>query len=179
MDFLPVITGGEPTLPPDIEELVERERFECKFRSLLLISNGTLLDRKPLILRSVTGLVVSLEDFRVRVLEIKLKVFGHERRLPHQPAQWLPLRRRPLVERAHGHEIRLSLVHLGPSSAYSTARSHARKQQRRGKHATPRSNSYLLYLSPALIRKNHSYGAMPLLCSRIDAHDISAQTHGL
>ena len=114
---------------PDIEELVERARFECKFRPLLLISNGTLLDRKPLILHSVTGLVVSLEDFRVRVLEIKLKVFGHERRFPHQPAQELPLRRRIFV--------------------------------------------------CALIRKNHSYRAMPLLCSRIDAHNISAQTHGL
>src|SRR6201982_3413405 len=36
-----VITGGEPTLRPDIEELVEWARYECKFRSLLLITNGT------------------------------------------------------------------------------------------------------------------------------------------
>ena len=36
-------------------------RFGCKFRSLLLITNGTLLDRKPGILRGVTGLVVSLD----------------------------------------------------------------------------------------------------------------------
>ena len=56
-----VITGGEPTLRPDIEELVEFARFECRFRSLLLITNGTLLDRKPRILRAVTGLVVSLD----------------------------------------------------------------------------------------------------------------------
>jgi MoaA/NifB/PqqE/SkfB family radical SAM enzyme len=56
-----VITGGEPTLRADIEELVEAARFECKFRSLLLITNGTLLDRKPRILRAVTGLVVSLD----------------------------------------------------------------------------------------------------------------------
>ncbi len=41
-----VITGGEPTLRADIEELVEAARFECKYRSLLLITNGTLLDRK-------------------------------------------------------------------------------------------------------------------------------------
>src|ERR1700720_2075748 len=39
-----VITGGEPTLRTDIEELVEWARYECKFRSLLLITNGTLLD---------------------------------------------------------------------------------------------------------------------------------------
>ena len=51
-----VITGGEPTLRPDIEELAEAARFECKYRSLLLITNGTLLDRKPRILRAVTGL---------------------------------------------------------------------------------------------------------------------------
>ena len=56
-----VITGGEPTLRADIEELVEAARLECKFRSLLLITNGTLLDRKPRILRAVTGLVVSLD----------------------------------------------------------------------------------------------------------------------
>ncbi len=56
-----VITGGEPTLRADIEELVEAARFHCKFRSVLLITNGTLLDRKPGILRAVTGLVVSLD----------------------------------------------------------------------------------------------------------------------
>jgi MoaA/NifB/PqqE/SkfB family radical SAM enzyme len=56
-----VITGGEPTLRADIEELVAAARFDCKFRSLLLITNGTLLDRKPRILRAVTGLVVSLD----------------------------------------------------------------------------------------------------------------------
>jgi MoaA/NifB/PqqE/SkfB family radical SAM enzyme len=56
-----VITGGEPTLRADIEELVEAARFECKFRSVLLITNGTLLDRKQRILRAVTGLVVSLD----------------------------------------------------------------------------------------------------------------------
>jgi MoaA/NifB/PqqE/SkfB family radical SAM enzyme len=56
-----VITGGEPTLRADIEELVEAARFACKFRSVLLITNGTLLDRKPRILRAVTGLVVSLD----------------------------------------------------------------------------------------------------------------------
>lgn len=56
-----VITGGEPTLRADIEEIVDAARFEAKFRSLLLITNGTLLDRKPRILKAVTGLVVSLD----------------------------------------------------------------------------------------------------------------------
>lgn len=56
-----VITGGEPTLRADIEELSAVARFHCKFRSVLLITNGTLLDRKQGILNSVTGLVVSLD----------------------------------------------------------------------------------------------------------------------
>ncbi|GAC1626365.1 MAG: hypothetical protein PVS2B2_08480 [Candidatus Acidiferrum sp.] len=56
-----VITGGEPTLRPDIEDLVEAARQRMKFRSLLLITNGTLLDRKPRILQHVTGLIVSLD----------------------------------------------------------------------------------------------------------------------
>jgi MoaA/NifB/PqqE/SkfB family radical SAM enzyme len=56
-----VITGGEPTLRTDIEQIVEAARFKNKFRSVLLITNGTLLDRKPKILDSVTGLVVSLD----------------------------------------------------------------------------------------------------------------------
>jgi MoaA/NifB/PqqE/SkfB family radical SAM enzyme len=56
-----VITGGEPTLRSDIEELVEWARYECKFRSLLLITNGTLLDRKPRIMDALTGLIVSLD----------------------------------------------------------------------------------------------------------------------
>jgi len=56
-----VITGGEPTLRGDIEEIVAAARFDCRFRSVLLITNGTLLDRKAGILGSVTGLVVSLD----------------------------------------------------------------------------------------------------------------------
>lgn len=56
-----VMTGGEPTLRPDIEELAAFARNECEFRSLLLITNGTLLDRKPGVLEAVTGLVVSLD----------------------------------------------------------------------------------------------------------------------
>ncbi len=56
-----VITGGEPTLRADIEELVQAARWMNRFRSVLLITNGTLLDRKAGILDAVSGLVVSLD----------------------------------------------------------------------------------------------------------------------
>jgi MoaA/NifB/PqqE/SkfB family radical SAM enzyme len=59
-----VITGGEPTLRADIEQIVMAARFGYKFRSVLLISNGTLLDRKLGILSGVTGLVVSLDALK-------------------------------------------------------------------------------------------------------------------
>src|ERR1700739_4932532 len=60
-----VITGGEPTLRSDIEEIVHAARFDCRFRSLLLITNGTLLDRKPGILFGMPGFDVGLECVRI------------------------------------------------------------------------------------------------------------------
>src|SRR6201998_1372838 len=60
-----VITGGEPTLRGDIEEIVQAARFECKFRSVLLITNGTLLNRKPGILFGMPGFDVGLECVRI------------------------------------------------------------------------------------------------------------------
>jgi len=56
-----VITGGEPTLRADIEDLAEAARFDAKFRSVLMITNGTLLDRRPRLFGAVTGLVISLD----------------------------------------------------------------------------------------------------------------------
>src|SRR5260370_42116056 len=41
-----VFTGGEPTLRTDIEELVAAARRSLRFRSVMLITNGTLLDRR-------------------------------------------------------------------------------------------------------------------------------------
>jgi len=56
-----VFTGGEPTLRADIEELLEAARRQLKFRSVLLITNGTLLDRRRRIFGALTGLVISLD----------------------------------------------------------------------------------------------------------------------
>jgi MoaA/NifB/PqqE/SkfB family radical SAM enzyme len=56
-----VFTGGEPTLRLDLEELLRVARREIGFRSVMLITNGTLLDRRLDIFDSVTGLVISLD----------------------------------------------------------------------------------------------------------------------
>lgn len=56
-----VFTGGEPTLRPDIEELVAAARQSLRFRSVMLITNGTLLDRRLSLFENLTGLVISLD----------------------------------------------------------------------------------------------------------------------
>lgn len=56
-----VFTGGEPTLRPDLEELLEAARRRLGFRSVMLITNGTLLDRRQGIFDQVTGIVISLD----------------------------------------------------------------------------------------------------------------------
>lgn len=56
-----VFTGGEPTLRPDIVELVTAARRDMRFRSVMLITNGTLLDRRSAVFEHLTGLVISLD----------------------------------------------------------------------------------------------------------------------
>ena len=56
-----VFTGGEPTLRADLEELLLAARRDIGFRSVMLITNGTLLDRRPGVFAAVTGLVISLD----------------------------------------------------------------------------------------------------------------------
>jgi len=56
-----VFTGGEPTLRPDIEELISAARRRLRFRSVMLITNGTLLDRRSSLFENLTGLVISLD----------------------------------------------------------------------------------------------------------------------
>jgi MoaA/NifB/PqqE/SkfB family radical SAM enzyme len=56
-----VITGGECLMRPDIEELIRAARDDVKFRSLLVVTNGVLLDKRRSILPRLNGLVVSLD----------------------------------------------------------------------------------------------------------------------
>src|ERR1700684_860309 len=56
-----VFTGGEPTLRNDLEDLLEAARRRIGFRSVMLITNGTMLYRRPRIFDHITGLVISLD----------------------------------------------------------------------------------------------------------------------
>ena len=56
-----LFTGGEPLLRNDMEELAHAARHDIRFRSVLLVTNGTLLHRRQKLFDSLTGLVVSLD----------------------------------------------------------------------------------------------------------------------
>jgi MoaA/NifB/PqqE/SkfB family radical SAM enzyme len=56
-----LFTGGEPLLRPDIQELAAAARQEVKFRSVLLVTNGTLLHKRLDLFGSLHGLIVSLD----------------------------------------------------------------------------------------------------------------------
>ena len=60
-----LFTGGEPLLRNDIEELARAARRDIKFRSVLLVTNGTLLHRRQDLFDSLTGLIVSLDALSV------------------------------------------------------------------------------------------------------------------
>ena len=68
-----VLPGGEPLVRNDIEELVRAACEEVKFRSVLLITNGTMLHRRPKVFDHVTSLVVSLDALSVDIKQIMSK----------------------------------------------------------------------------------------------------------
>ena len=57
-----LFTGGEPLLRADIEDLVAAARHGLKFRSVLLVTNGTLLQKRLAMLDNLHGLIVSLDS---------------------------------------------------------------------------------------------------------------------
>lgn len=60
-----LFTGGEPLLRNDIEELAREARQALRFRSVLLVTNGTMLHRRQGLFDSLTGLIVSLDALSV------------------------------------------------------------------------------------------------------------------
>jgi MoaA/NifB/PqqE/SkfB family radical SAM enzyme len=56
-----LFTGGEPLLRSDVEDLVEAAKHQAKFRSVLLVTNGTLLHKRRRLFASLDGLIVSLD----------------------------------------------------------------------------------------------------------------------
>ncbi len=56
------ITGGEPFLHPDIDELIRRAKQELNFREITLITNGFLLSRHEAALPFIDRLIVSLDS---------------------------------------------------------------------------------------------------------------------
>ena len=57
-----IFTGGEPLLYPDFESLAAHARSRLRFRSLTLLTNGTLLPEHADVLRYLTRLVISLDS---------------------------------------------------------------------------------------------------------------------
>ncbi|MGH9453055.1 MAG: radical SAM protein [Terriglobia bacterium] len=56
-----LFTGGEPLLRPDILDLVGAARHDLKFRSVMLVTNGTLLHKRQELFGLLHGLIVSLD----------------------------------------------------------------------------------------------------------------------
>lgn len=62
-----LFTGGEPLVRDDIEELAGAARQEVKFRSVLLMTNGTMLHRRQKLFDHLTSLIVSLDALTVDI----------------------------------------------------------------------------------------------------------------
>ena len=60
-----LFTGGEPTLRDDIEELTRAARDDLNFRSVLLVTNGTLLHKRQKLFDSLHSLIISLDSLTV------------------------------------------------------------------------------------------------------------------
>ena len=56
-----LITGGECLMRKDIEELIRAAKRDCGFRSVVMVTNGVLLDKRQPIFDHLNGLIVSLD----------------------------------------------------------------------------------------------------------------------
>src|SRR5271157_2873906 len=60
------MSGGEPFLHPDIDELLMRAKHELKFREMTLITNGFLLPKHATALSAIDRLIVSLDSLNAQ-----------------------------------------------------------------------------------------------------------------
>ena len=56
-----LFTGGEPLLRADVEDLVRAAKRDIGFRSVLMVTNGTLLHKRQGLFDTLDGLIVSLD----------------------------------------------------------------------------------------------------------------------
>ena len=56
-----LITGGECTVRNDIEELVRAAKEDVKFRSVVAVTNGVMIDKRRKMLPHLNGLICSLD----------------------------------------------------------------------------------------------------------------------
>ena len=57
-----ILTGGEPLLHPDIDQLIARAKQDVRFRHLTLLTNASLLRDHEMVLPSLDRLVISLDS---------------------------------------------------------------------------------------------------------------------
>jgi len=57
-----ILTGGEPLLHPQLQDILSYARGDLKFREITLLSNGLALRNKPGILEHIDRLLISLDS---------------------------------------------------------------------------------------------------------------------
>jgi len=57
-----IVTGGEPLLHPNIDQLIVRAKDEIGFRHITLLTNGSLLNQHEALLPALDRLVISLDS---------------------------------------------------------------------------------------------------------------------
>jgi MoaA/NifB/PqqE/SkfB family radical SAM enzyme len=57
-----ILSGGEPTLHPDVDWLVQHARNDLKFHQITLISNGSLIHQHENMIQNLDRLIISLDS---------------------------------------------------------------------------------------------------------------------
>jgi MoaA/NifB/PqqE/SkfB family radical SAM enzyme len=98
------LTGGEPLLVPHLPELLTFARRELRYRSLSLITNGSLLPQRPEIYPLLNRLIISLDSLNPADLAAL--------NLPAAYAASLPetIRHAAALQKEHGFRLLLNAV---------------------------------------------------------------------